>query len=90
MPLIAAAFIAHAAGLLLGFGGVSLFGMCVAAAVGSVAAIRRDARLGALVLLAVAGLARASVAGAADAQCARRTGAGSVAAGEAIVLTGIV
>ena len=90
MPLIAAAFIAHAAGLLLGFGGVSLLGMCVAGALGSAAAIRRDAKLGALVLLGVAGLARASVAAAADARCTRRTAAGSVAPGETIVMTGIM
>jgi len=90
LPLIAAAFIAHAAGLLLGFGGVSLFGMLAAALLGCVAAVRRDAKLGALTLLAVAGLARAADARAADSKCAQRSSVGSVAPGELAVFTATV
>src|SRR5213075_1180961 len=72
LPLITAAFIAHAAGLLLGFGGFSLSGCLVAAALGGVSAVRRDARLAALALLGAAGVLRSTTAATADARCARQ------------------
>jgi competence protein ComEC len=72
VPLIAAAFIAHAAGLLLGFGGVSFVGLLAAATVAATASVRRDARLGSLALLGAAGVLRATTAREADEACARR------------------
>ena len=72
MPLVAAAFIAHAAGLLLGFGGFLLAGLIVAAGGAAVAAVRRDAQAAALALLGAAGVLRATAAARADEQCARR------------------
>ena len=73
MPLIAQAFIAHAAGLLLGFGGFSLFGLLAGAAAVGAAALRRDLSLGALALLGAGGVLRATAARDADAQCARQS-----------------
>jgi competence protein ComEC len=73
LPLVAAAFIAHAAGLLLGFGGFFLGGLVAAAALGAVAVARRDGRMGALALLGAAGVLRATSAARADEQCARRS-----------------
>ena len=73
MPLIATAFIAHAAGLLLGFGGISLGAVVGAALVALVGGVRRDTRLMALALLLAAGALRAGSAVSADAACARRT-----------------
>ncbi|HUQ80997.1 MAG TPA: DNA internalization-related competence protein ComEC/Rec2 [Gemmatimonadaceae bacterium] len=72
MPLIAHAFIAHAAGLLLGFGGVSFGGLLAAAALGAAAVVRRDARIGAMALLGAGGELRATAARDADARCARQ------------------
>ena len=72
MPLIAAAFMAHAAGLLLGFGGVSLTGLIGAAALGAGGALRRDARIIALALLGVGGVLRAMTARGADTRCERQ------------------
>lgn len=72
MPLIAHAFLAHAAGLFLGFGGVSLGGLLVAAALGVVALVRHDGRLGAMALLGAAGVLRATEARNADERCARQ------------------
>jgi hypothetical protein len=73
LPLIAAAFIAHAAGLLFGFGGVSLSALIVATVLGATAALRRDARLGALALLGAGGVLRACDRSAtADTRCARQ------------------
>ena len=71
MPLITAAFIAHAAGLLIGFGGASLVGIIASGAFAAVAAVRRDMYLGALALLAVAGVLRAKTALDADTRCER-------------------
>jgi competence protein ComEC len=85
VPLIAAAYIAHAAGLLLGFGGVSLLGLVASAALGAAGAVRRDARLGALSLLALGGLLRAMSASGADARCARRAVASSPEAQAGVV-----
>jgi len=62
LPLITAAFIAHAAGLLIGFGGASLVGIIASGTLAAVAAVRRDMYLGALALLAVAGVLRAKTA----------------------------
>jgi competence protein ComEC len=71
LPLITAAFIAHAAGLLIGFGGASLLGLLISAALAAAASVRRDARLGALALLATAGVLRAKIAEDADTRCER-------------------
>jgi len=73
LPLIAAAFIAHAAGLLLGFGGVSFVAVAGAGVVVAIGCVRRDSRLIALPLLVAAGTLRAGNAARADAVCARRT-----------------
>ena len=72
MPLVTAAFIAHAAGLLLGFGGFFLRSLIAAGALGAFAAARRDVKLGALALLGAAGVLRATTATRADERCARR------------------
>lgn len=90
MPLIAAAFIAHAAGLLLGFGGVSLLGLFASAALGVAAAVRRDTRLGALALLGAAGVLRATSASSADARCARRAIAASPEVEARVLYTAMV
>ena len=90
MPLVAAAFIAHAAGLLLGFGGFLLGGSLVAAAAAAGAALRRDARLGALALLGAAGVLRATTAVRADDQCARRAIALNPEADMTVVYTAVV
>lgn len=90
MPLIAAAFIAHAAGLLLGFGGFSLVGLLVAAAFGSTAAIRRDTRLAALAMLGAAGVLRATSAADADSRCARRAMASDPESDAIVVYTAVV
>lgn len=95
MPLITAAFVAHAAGLLLGFGGVSLAGLLAAAALGVAALLRTDARLGALALLAGAGVLRAAAARSADARCAARAvssagSAGANANAPRAIYTGVV
>jgi competence protein ComEC len=84
VPLIAAAFIAHAAGLLLGFGGVSLWGLLAGAALAVVAALRRDARLGALALLGAAGVLRAAAANEADERCRRLSTAAVESDGRAV------
>ncbi len=73
MPLIAAAFIAHTAGLLLGFGGFFLASLIAAASLGAVGAAQRDMRLAALALMGAAGVLRATTAARADEQCARRS-----------------
>jgi competence protein ComEC len=72
LPLIAAAFIAHAAGLLLGFGGVSFAALVVAVVLLSAGALRRDSAVMALALLVAGGAFRAAAASRADAACARR------------------
>ena len=90
MPLIAHAFIAHAAGLLLGFGGVSLGGLIVAAAVAAAAAVRRDARLGALALLGAGGVLRATTAAEADARCERQAIASAPDSAARVVYEAIV
>jgi competence protein ComEC len=56
LPLIAAATIAFAAGLLLGFGGAIVGGVLVAIVVGVAALARRDAALAAIALVSAAGL----------------------------------
>ena len=88
MPLIAAAFLAHAAGLLLGFGGFSLMATLVGGALTAAAAVRRDGRLAALALLAVAGVFRADLAADADRRCADSVSVG--AAADRALLTGII
>ena len=90
MPLIAAAYVAHAAGLLLGFGGVSLVGLFAAAAIGVAAAVRRDARIGALALLALAGVLRATTAHDADVACARRAVAPTADTNAHVVYTALI
>jgi competence protein ComEC len=90
LPLIAAAFIAHAAGLLLGFGGVSLAGVLAAAALGVTGAVRRDARLGAMALLGAAGVLRATAARDADARCARQAVAPSPDSDARVIYDAIV
>jgi len=90
LPLITAAFIAHAAGLLLGFGGASLAGLLASAAMGMAAVARRDARLGALGLLAVAGVLRAKVAADADARCERAAIPATAEADAHVVYTAVV
>jgi len=90
LPLIAVAFIAHAAGLLLGFGGVAFGALVVGAVVIVAALLRRDARLAALVLLAAAGVLRASGARRADAACARRAIASAPDSDAVVVYTAVV
>ena len=90
MPLITAAFIAHAAGLLLGFGGASLAGLLASAALGMAGVARRDARLAALSLLAVAGVLRAKVAADADARCERAAIPATAEADAHVVYTAVV
>ena len=90
MPLIAAAFIAHAAGLLLGFGGFFLGGLLAAAAVGAFAVARGDSKLGAFALLGVAGVLRATAAGRADDQCNRRAVTLSPEAEVTVVYTAVI
>ena len=88
MPLIAAAFIAHAAGLLLGFGGFSLTGIFGGGGLVAAGFLRRDSRTAALGLLAVAGVFRADLASAADARCALAVRGGS--GHERALLTGTI
>ena len=90
MPLITVAYLAHAAGLLLGFGGFFLSGIIAAAASGTVAAVRRDARAGALALLGAAGILRATVAARADAACARQAVSRSADTAAVVVYTAVV
>ena len=89
MPLVAAAFIAHAAGLLLGFGGFFVFGSMGVVAVGVEAARRRRPEIGALALLGAAGMLRAVVATRADADCARRA-AVTTAAEVTVLYTAVI
>ena len=90
MPLIAAAFIAHAAGLLLGFGGFVLAGLLVAGGAAAVAAVRRDARVAALAMLGAAGVLRAASAVRADEQCARRAISLNPEADMTVVYTAVI
>jgi competence protein ComEC len=90
LPLVAAAFIAHAAGLLLGFGGFLLAGLSVSAAGAAVAVLRRDARAAALALLGAAGVLRATAAARADEQCARRAIALNPEADMTVAYTAVV
>ena len=90
MPLVAAAFVAHAAGLLLGFGGFLLSGLFAAAAAAAVAAVRRDARLAALALLVAAGVLRATAAARADEECARRAIALNPEASMTVVYSAVI
>jgi hypothetical protein len=90
VPLIAAAFIVHAAGLLLGFGGLFLSGIVVAAVAGVWATLRRDGRSAALALLGAAGVLRATAATAADAQCARRAVAWDPVSDARVVSTAVL
>ena len=90
MPLIAHAFIAHAAGLLLGFGGVSLAGLIGAAVLGAAGAVRRDARLGALALLGAGGVLRATTARDADLRCEREAIAPSADSDARVVYEAVV
>src|SRR5215218_1130184 len=90
LPLIAHAFIAHAAGLLLGFGGVSLAGLIGAAVLGAVGAVRRDARLGALALLGAGGVLRATTARDADLRCEREAIAPSADSDARVVYEAVV
>jgi competence protein ComEC len=90
LPLIAAAFIAHAAGLLLGFGGFFLGSLIAAAGLGALAAARRDGRLAALALLGAAGVLRATAAAHADARCARRSIALDPEADVTVVYTAVI
>ena len=90
MPLIAAAFVAHAAGLLLGFGGFSLLGIFGAGALTAAGVMRRDVRVAALGLLGVGGVLRADLASAADSRCAQAASAGATVDGERALLTGTI
>ncbi|HEU4564160.1 MAG TPA: ComEC/Rec2 family competence protein, partial [Gemmatimonadaceae bacterium] len=72
MPLAAAALIAYAAGLLMGFGGAVVAGALLAGAGLAVAALRRDALLAACALLLAAGAAAAAGRAASDAACRER------------------
>ena len=90
MPLIAAAFIAHAAGLLLGFGGVSLSALIAAAMLGATAAVRRDARLGALALLGAGGVLRATTAHDADRRCERQAMSASPVSDARVVYEAVI
>ena len=90
MPLIAAAFIAHAAGLLLGFGGLFLLGIATAAAISLWAAFRRDARTAAFGLLVAAGVLRATNARDADARCARQALAWNPESDAHVVYTAVI
>ena len=69
MPLVAAAVIAYAAGLLVGFGGALVPGLLAAAAALAVAAYGRDARGSALALVSVAGIAAGAASAADAARC---------------------
>jgi len=90
LPLIAAAFIAHAAGLLLGFGGVSLSALIAAAMLGATAAVRRDARLGALALLGAGGVLRATTAHDADRRCERQAMSASPVSDARVVYEAVI
>jgi competence protein ComEC len=57
VPLIVVAYVVLAAALLAGFGGAVFFAGAIAAVTGAVAALRRDATVGALALLAGVGVA---------------------------------
>ena len=72
MPVISVAYIAVAAGLLLGFGGAALLGVALAATAMIVAAVRRASWIGALGALTAAAAILASVVRAGDEECARR------------------
>lgn len=72
MPLVAVAFLAHAAGLLLGFGGVLFPGVAAAVLFISAGGVRRDSRLAAVGLLLGGGVLRATASASDDAECARR------------------
>ncbi|MDQ3697248.1 MAG: DNA internalization-related competence protein ComEC/Rec2 [Gemmatimonadota bacterium] len=69
MPLIAAAFISFAAGLLAGFGGAVLPAIALAAAAAGVARLRRDTHLAALALFVASGVATAAGRNAHDERC---------------------
>jgi competence protein ComEC len=90
VPLIAAAYVAHAAGLLLGFGGFLSSGIFAAAAAALAAALRRDGRMGALALLGAAGVLRATAATRADTACARRAIAPSALSEATVVYTAVI
>jgi competence protein ComEC len=90
LPLIAVAFIAHAVGLLLGFGGVSFLGGLVALIAAVASAMRRDARFFALAVLLGAGVARATAAARADADCQRRGVSATPDSNVAVVYRGVV
>ena len=90
MPLIAAAFIAHAAGLLLGFGGFFLGGLVAAATLVVIGAARRDGKLVALALLGGAGVLRATTAARADEECARRAIALNPEADMTVIYTAVI
>ena len=90
MPLIATAFLAHAAGLLLGFGGFFLPGVIGGSLLAIPALVRRDAQLAAIALLGVGGVLRATTAASADARCARRAIAATPDADAHVVYTAVV
>ncbi|MFL5577131.1 MAG: DNA internalization-related competence protein ComEC/Rec2 [Gemmatimonadaceae bacterium] len=72
MPLIAAAVVAYAAGLLLGFGGAPIPTALAAGASLALAALYRARAAAALLLLLLAGVAAARAAAARDAECVLR------------------
>lgn len=90
MPLITAAFIVHAAGLLLGFGGVLLPALAASVVLAGVSAVRHDARLGALALLGAAGVLRAASAATTDARCVRQATSATPESDARVVYSAIV
>ncbi|MGH7718777.1 MAG: hypothetical protein ACREON_08040, partial [Gemmatimonadaceae bacterium] len=75
MPLLAAALIAYAAGLVIGFGGVLVLGSCGVAALLAVAGARRSSVLGACAAAAGAGLLVAYASATMERACRRRAAA---------------
>lgn len=81
MPLVTYAFLAVAAGLLLGSGGGAFPAALIASAGVVIAIIRRSRAWGALVVLFIASAIGSAVTGSADARCARmieRSGAATI------------
>jgi competence protein ComEC len=72
VPVISVAYIAVAAGLLLGFGGAAVLGVALASVAIAVAAARRAAWIASLGALTAAGAVLASAIRAGDEDCARR------------------
>lgn len=71
MPLVLAATIAYAAGLLVGFGGALVPALAAAGLLLALGILRDDGRASALALVAVAGMLSAALAGRNERRCAR-------------------